>query len=129
MKLSSIVIEVVFPDDSSHNHSLDEFSISASDTYPKLKAYIEKCVSNGMGYHNTFIQVRKYARDVLVPEIERKTGKKIGLGDTRFYPTKRTVYVYWIYAAGGSVKASEDQTKILELLNKTVEVEASGSVE
>ena len=77
-----------------------------------------------MGHHNTFIQVRKYAREELVPEIEKSIGKKIGLGDTRFFPTRRTVYVYWLYTAGGSVKACEDQNKIRELLTKTVESEA-----
>ena len=118
------MVELVFPDEESHNHSLDEFSISAADTYPKLKAYIEKCVSNGMGHHNTFSQVRKYAREVLVPEIEKSIGKKIGSGDTRFYPTRRTVYIYWVYAAGGSVKACEDQKKIQELLTKMVDNDA-----
>ena len=63
-------------------------------------------------------KVRKFAREVLVPDVEKKIGKKISLGDTRFYPTRRTVYTYWLYAAGGSVKASEDQTKIQELLEK-----------
>ena len=114
-------MEILFPDKEVHNHSLDEFSISASDTYPKLRAYIDNCVSNGMSHHNTFIQVMKYAREELVPEIEKDMGKKIGLGDTRFYPTRRTVYVYWLYASGGSVKACEDQNKIKELLTQTVE--------
>ena len=72
-----------------------------------------------MGHHNTFIQVRKFAREFLVPQIKKDIGKKIGLGDTRFYPTRRTVYTYWLYAAGGSVKACEDQNKISEFL-KTI---------
>ena len=94
MKIKNIVVEILLPDKETHNHSLDEFSISASDTYPKLRAYIDNCVSKGMGHHNTFIQVRKYAREELVPEIEKDLGKKIGFGDTRFYPTRRKVYVY-----------------------------------
>ena len=114
-------MEISFPDKEAHNHSLVEFSISASDTYPKLRAYIDNCVSNGMGHHNTFIQVMEYAREGLVPEIEKDIGKKIGLGDTRFYPTRRTVYVYWLYASGGSVKACDDQNKIKKLLTETVE--------
>ena len=116
-KIKSIVVEMVYPADTVHNYSLDEFSISASDTYPKLKAYIEKCVNSGMGHHNTYIQVRKFARETLVPQIEREIRKKIGLTDTRFYPTRRTVYTYWMQYSGGSVKASEDQQKIKELLN------------
>ena len=43
----------------------------------------------------------------------------MGQGDTRFFPTKRTVYEYQLYASGGSVKASEDQEKIKKLLTKT----------
>ena len=126
MQIKNILVELVFPDEDVHNHSLDEFSISASDTYPKLKAFIEKCVTNGMGHHNTFIQVRKYSREVLVPDIEKNIGMKIGLADTRFYPTRRTVYIYWVYASGGSIKACEDQKKILELLTKTVATDSSG---
>ena len=118
MTIKSIVTEVIFPDNDTHNHSLDQFSISASDTCPRLRAYIDGCVSNGMGHHNTFVQVRKFAREVLVPDVEKKIGKQISLGDTRFYPTRRTVYTYWLYAAGGSVKACEDQKKIQELLEK-----------
>ena len=86
--------EISFPLAEAHNHKLDEFSIRASDTYPKIKNFIESCVNKGMGHHNTFIQVRKFARDVLIPEIEKDIGKKISLGDTRFYPTRRTVYTY-----------------------------------
>ena len=86
--------EISFPLAEAHNHKLDEFSIRASDTYPKLKSFIEKCVSNGMGHHNTFIQVRKYARETLVPEIEKQIKKKISVSDTRFYPTRRSVYTY-----------------------------------
>ena len=94
MKTVSIVIELKYPGKETHNHPLDEFSVSASDTYPKLKSFIEKCVSNGMGHHNTFIQVRKYARETLVPEIEKQIKKKISVSDTRFYPTRRSVYTY-----------------------------------
>ena len=92
--LKSIVAELTFPVEAVHNHDLDVFAISASDTYPKLKGYIEKCVHNCMGHHNTFIQVLKYAREILVPNIEVAIGKKIAPNDTRFYPTKRTVYTY-----------------------------------
>ena len=60
-KIKTIVAEVIYPHTSSHNHSVDEFSVSATDTYPELKAFIDKCVSNGMGHHNTFIQVKKFA--------------------------------------------------------------------
>ena len=70
-----------------------------------------------MGHHNTFVQVRKFAHEKLVPEIEKSIGRKIKLSDTRFYPTRRTVYTYWTYYAGGSVKACEDQAKIQEFLN------------
>ena len=62
---------------------------------------------------------------MLVPEVERAIGKKISTGDTRFYPTKRKVYTYWLYAAGGSVKACEDQAKIQELLTQ---IDASESL-
>ena len=112
MKMESLVTEIEYPSKDKHNHTLDEFSVSASDTYPKLKAYIEKCVDHGMGHHNTFVQVRKFARETLVPSIENAIGKKIGSGDTRFFPTRRTVYIYWLNYAGGSVKACEDQGKI-----------------
>ena len=69
-----------------------------------------------MGHHNTFIQVMKFTREELVPKIEMDIGKKINRGDTRFFPAKRTVYTYWLCAAGGSVKASEEQNKIRKLL-------------
>ena len=116
MSIESLTVEIIFPDGEFHNHSLDEFSISACDTYPRLRSYTETCVSEGMGHHNTFIQVRQFAREVLVPEVEEAIGKKINIGDTRFYPTRGTVYTYWLYSAGGSVKACEDQSKIKELL-------------
>ena len=120
MKMYSLVTEIVYPGKDCHDHSLDEFSISASDTFPKLRAYIEKCVDSGMGHQNTFIQVRKFAKETLVPSIEQTIGKKISLDDTRFFPTKRTVYTYWLNYAGGSVKACEDQNKIRELLHETI---------
>ena len=84
MKITRIVTELVYPEKKAHNHSLDQFSISATDTYPKLKAFIEKCVKSGMGHQNTFIQLRKYAREELIPEIEKDIGKKINQSDTRF---------------------------------------------
>ena len=93
-KIKSLVTEIIFPSKAPHNHSLDEFSIPATDTYPKLRLFIESCVEKGMGHHNTFVQVRKYARDKLIPEVERGIGKKISHGDTRFYPTRNTVYIY-----------------------------------
>ena len=116
-KVINIITEIAYPHKSAHNHSLDVFSISASDTYPKLKAFIQKCVNNGMGHHNTFIQVGKYARETLVPEIEQEIGKKIRSNDTRFFPTRRTVYTYWMCCSGGSVRAREDQGKIQELID------------
>ena len=88
MKIKNIVVEILFPAKETHNHSLKEFYISASDTYPKLRAYIDNCVNKGKGHHNTFIQVRKYAREELVPGIEKDLCKKIGFGDTRFYPSE-----------------------------------------
>ena len=81
-----------------------------------LKAFIAKCVNHGMGHHNTFIQVGKFARETLVPEIEKQIGKKIRLNDTRFFPTRRTVYTYWTYCSGGSVRAREDQQLIQQFL-------------
>ena len=94
MKIKSVVTEITFPNEKSHNHSLDEFSISACETYHEVRAYIDTCVNRGMGHHNTFIQVRKFAREVLVPKIEKDIGKKINISDTRFFPTRRTVYTY-----------------------------------
>ena len=126
LKVESIVTEIIYPDKQVHNHSLDVFSISASDTYPKLRSYIEQCVSQGMGHYNTFIQVMKFAREELVPKIEQEIGRKIRKGDTRFFPTRRTVYTYWLCAAGGSVKACEDQNEIRDLLTKMEEYGVSG---
>ena len=128
IKTESLVTEIVYPRENSHNHSLDEFSISASDTFPKLKAFIEKCVDSGMGHHNTFVQVRKFAKETLVPSFQKSIQKKIGSGDTRFFPTRRTVYTYWLKYAGGSVKACQDQDKIRELLQNECSAE-SGSRE
>ena len=94
LKIKSIAAEITFPKKETHKHSVDEFSISDSDTYLELRAYIERCVSNGMGHQNTFIQAMKFAREVLVPRTEKVIGAKINKSDTRFFPTRRTVYTY-----------------------------------
>ena len=81
-KINSIIAEVIYPHTTAHDHSVDEFSVSATDTYRELKAFIDKCVADGMGHDNTFIQVKKFAREELVPRIEKELGKKISLADT-----------------------------------------------
>ena len=86
MKINSIVNEIVFPNEKVHNHSLDEFSIPASDTYPKLRSFIENCVTRGMGHQNTFIQVMKLTQEEMVSAIGMEIGKNISRGETRFFP-------------------------------------------
>ena len=73
--LECVLTELSFPHKSVHNHSLDEFSISASNTFPKLKKFIKECVNMGVGHVNTYIRTMEYAREKLVPQIEKETRK------------------------------------------------------
>ena len=118
LQIERVVTELTFPLLNSHNHRLDVFSVSASNTSSKLKQFIEECVSNGLGHVNTYIRTMAYASDHLVPEVEETIGKKISPSDTRFFPTKRSVYTYWMRYSGGSVTAVKDQALIKEFLEK-----------
>ena len=124
--LETVLTELTFPNKSLHNHTLDEFSISASNTFPKLKRFIRDCVDMGVGHVNTYIRTIEYAREKLVPQIEEETGMKISANDTRFFPTKRIVYIYWMKVSGGSVKSVEDQNKVKEFLAKVKEDKVCG---
>ena len=88
-EVTRVVTEIIFPHDDSHDHTLDVFSLSASNTYPKLRKFIEDCVK-GMGYVNTYIQTIKYARETLVPQVEIECSFIISNTDTRFCPTGRS---------------------------------------
>ena len=84
LKTRRIVTEITFPQKDNHNHRLDEFSIAACNTYSKIKSFIEECVRKGMGHVNTNIQTIKFAREKLIPQVEKETERRICQTDARF---------------------------------------------